>query len=186
MYMKKVLQTGEAISEYFNWNQACEEIFFKDEERFSSFYNSRFLIQSTTLAILKHREMGFSEQFHIEFWGLMQAIVIQQDSIRELYFAIMQENLDTKKLSAWNEIRQLRNMCAGHPSKKEIPKSKPITKVLYNTRISYKYFSFEQWTKDGVTHPTINIGEIIDAYSVEANKILSEIFIQLQVIYPKI
>lgn len=39
---------------------------------------------------------GFSEDPHeayLKFWGVMQAIIIQQDSICELYWAINDEKL---------------------------------------------------------------------------------------------
>ncbi len=57
---------------------------FKNEEIYSAYYISMYLIQDTYGAILAHQKKGFSEEpllAYIEFWGVMQAIVIQQDSI---------------------------------------------------------------------------------------------------------
>ena len=178
--MNELLKTRENIYKYFTNNSKCEDVFLVNEQRLSSYYNSMLLIQDTSLAVLNHREKGFSQQLHIEFWGLMQAIVIQQDSIQELHFAVTESKLDTKNILAWQKIRSFRNKCAGHPSKKDRPNSEPTTKVVFSGHINYTYFSYEEWTKDGVTHPTINLGELIDSYAIEANKKLIEIFNQLK------
>ena len=65
-------------------------------------------------------ERGFSSDpwlAYIEFWGVMQAIFIQQDAIKEIYEAVIGSKLQISKQSGWWKVREIRNLCAGHPGK---------------------------------------------------------------------
>jgi len=54
-----------------------------------------YLLQDTSESLYVHRIKGFANDPHeayIEFWGVMQAIFIQQDAISELYEAVTSKN----------------------------------------------------------------------------------------------
>ena len=76
-----------------------------------------YLMQDSTEALWTHRQRGFTEGdallAYVEFWGVMQAVIIQQDSINELHEVIVGDNLDTGQLIGWHRLRDLRNECAG-------------------------------------------------------------------------
>ena len=117
----------------------------------------------------------------------MQAIIIQQDSICELYKAVTESELDISDLTSWKELRFLRNTCAGHPAKRDRPKNKPLTKTFMGRNFGgYSKFTYEQWEKlsnksssrsplENISHPQIKLGELIDSYEKEAAKKLEEI-----------
>jgi hypothetical protein len=46
----------------------------------------------------------------------MQAIFIQQDAIKEIYEAVIGSKLHIAEQSDWSKIRDVRNLCAGHPA----------------------------------------------------------------------
>jgi hypothetical protein len=87
--MKSTIARHEAIYNNFH-ESAGPKYFFRsaNKDEFVSYYNSMYLIQDTAGAILWHSRRGFSRHpigRYLEFWGIMQAIIIQQDAIAELY-----------------------------------------------------------------------------------------------------
>jgi len=116
--MIRIGDRRQEIYDYFHNNRGCQQFFFEParEQRYAAYYTSMYLVQDTSESLLAHRLTGFSSDPHvayIEFWGVMQALIIQQDSISELYEAVTAKKLDTRALNSWQEIRTLRNSCAG-------------------------------------------------------------------------
>jgi hypothetical protein len=121
--MDKVLRAHSQIYDQFHGSKAGKDFFFQTAhaDQHAAFYTSMYLIQDTAEAIRAHMQRGFSSDplsAYLEFWGVMQALVIQQDAIKELHTAVLAAPPDTKALSAWNEIRDTRHLCAGHPAKR--------------------------------------------------------------------
>ena len=82
------------------------------------FYTSKYLIQDTAKSIGVHMATGFSGKPHaayIEFWGVMQALVIQQDAIVELHKSICEMAPVLAKASPWFDIRDLRQQVRRTP-----------------------------------------------------------------------
>jgi hypothetical protein len=124
--MLRIVNRRQEIYNYFHNNGACQQFFFDaaQEERYAAYYTSMYLVQDTSESLLDHRARGFSSDplaAYIEFWGIMQALIIQQDSISELYEAVTAAELDSRALNSWQAVRTLRNACAGHPAKKDRP-----------------------------------------------------------------
>lgn len=190
--MDKILKVRREIYDYFHSNDPCQEFFFNSsrEERYVAYYTSMYLISDATESLWVHRKKGFSKDAHeayLEFWGVMQAIIIQQDAICELYWAINDKELNWNNLVSWKSIREIRNICAGHAAKKDRPKNKPLKRTFMGRSFgNYSLFHYEQWEKpvsplksnndlDNITHPEIKLGDLIDDYSEEATNKLIEI-----------
>jgi hypothetical protein len=99
--MHRIVDRRQEIYDYFHNNDACQRFFFDaaQEERYAAYYTSMYLVQDTSESLLVHRARGFSSDSHaayIEFWGVMQALIIQQDSISELYNAVTGARLDIR------------------------------------------------------------------------------------------
>lgn len=62
---------------------------------------------------------------YLKLYGLLQAVILQQDSIRELYGIFVGENLISNSNPALENIRQFRNLTAGHPIEKRSQKGIP-------------------------------------------------------------
>lgn len=190
--MEQIAEIRKKIYDYFHGNEACQKFFFDaaQEERYAAYYTSMYLLQDTTESLFVHRKRGFSNDIHeayIEFWGIMQAIIIQQDSILELYEAVTGSKLDTKALTSWQKIRSLRNTCAGHPAKRDLPKSKPLTRTFMGRQFcEYSSLTYEKWEKPkyagssssllaNISHPKVDLGKMIDSYEKEATDIMTKI-----------
>jgi len=141
-----------------------------------------YLLQDTTESLMAHREKGFSSKpmaAYIEFWGVMQALFIQQDSISELFEAVTNSPLQTNKLTGWQSLRSFRNTCAGHPAKKDRPKSSPVSRTFMGRGFGdYSAIRYEQWqSKGGSKHPIVNLDALIDSYVRDAE---AQLFAVLQ------
>ena len=180
--MNVVLDRREEIYNYFHANKACQKYFFDSahEAEFVAYYNSMYLLQDSTESICWHRHQGFSRDSHqayLELWGILQAVIIQQDSIAEIFEVITGDELDSRSLVAWSEIRRLRNVCAGHPAKRDRPIALPLTRCFMGRMFGgYDTFTYEQWEQGGgTTHPKVKLGALFDSYAVEAESALSKI-----------
>jgi hypothetical protein len=190
--MLQISDRRDEIYNYFHQNSQCQNFFIygAHEDRYAAYYTSMNLLQDTTESLIAHRERGFSSDpliAYIEFWGVMQAIIIQQDSIKELYEAITGISLKTKELLHWQELRELRNICAGHPAKKDRPKNSPISRTFMGRNCgNYTAITYEQW--EGAcgypSHPTVPLGAMIDAYAIEAETKLTEILDSMKQQWP--
>jgi hypothetical protein len=172
----------DQIYDHFQVSQKCQDFFFLDEneDRYSGYYTSMYLIQDTTEALQAHRIRGFSSdplEAYIEVWGVLQALYIQQDAIAELYRSIADRRLNTSSITSWKELRGLRNTCAGHPARKDRPTSQPVTRTFLGRHLgTYSAFQYEQWkSPDEISHPTIDLGALIDDYETEATGVMQKI-----------
>ncbi len=173
--MQQVATQHEEIYNHFHGSTLCQQFFFAtpQKDRYAAYYTSMYLLQDTTESLMAHRTKGFSSnpfEAYIEFWGVMQALFIQQDSISELYEAVIGSALNTCNLASWQELRNLRNTCAGHPAKKELPKTSPLSRTFMGRGFgNYSAVTYEQWQSGGsINHPVVDLGALIDSYATEA------------------
>jgi len=59
--------------------------------------------------------------FILVLYGVLQAVIVNQDALNELHRVFMGGPFIPAKLSAWREIRTLRNLIAGHPARHTHP-----------------------------------------------------------------
>lgn len=173
--MLRVADRRKEIYSYFHQSSTCQKFFCAaaQEERYAAYYTSMYLLQDTTESLMAHRAQGFSSnpfEAYIEFWGVMQALFIQQDSISELHEAVTCNPLNAVNLESWQALRTLRNTCAGHPAKKDRPKASPISRTFMGRDFGgYSAVTYEQWQSgSGISHPTVQLGALIDNYTIEA------------------
>jgi hypothetical protein len=123
---------------------------------------------------------------NLEFWGVMQAINIQQDAISELHRAIVGNVPTTQSNSAWCRLRDTRHRCAGHPARRS--HGVPATQRTFMGRSfgKYDHISYELWdagTKQR-THPTFNLRHMVDDYDKEASRILCDVLTSMKSKWP--
>jgi hypothetical protein len=128
-------------------------------------------IQDTGEALLAHRSTGFHgdvRQRYIEYYGVLQAVYMQQDSIFTLYKLFgPQANLDFSLYPAWSKLRDLRNDTVGHPVGK--------LKRLNRSAISYGRVNYQYWPSEDLStlkSTDVNLARELDNYEQEAATIL--------------
>jgi hypothetical protein len=175
--MKNISTARNEIAEYWHQSRRWTKEVFASEDDFAAFYTSLFLIQDTSESVSSHMSVGFSDdpmKSYIEFWGVMQALIIQQDAIKELHSSCQNSTPQIEKNSAWLRIRELRNRCAGHPAKKTTGKAHFRSFMGRGPR-SYDHLSYEEYNSETRTsqHPQINLGILIEEYDVEGARIVA-------------
>jgi hypothetical protein len=189
--MQRIATSRDEIYNYFYGSGSCQQFFFAttQEERYAAYYTSMYLLQDTTESLMAHRAKGFSSdpfEAYIEFWGVMQALFIQQDSISELHKAVTGGHLKMSNLSSWQSLRTLRNTCTGHPAKKDQPKTSPLSRTFMGRRFgNYSAVTYEQWQSGGsISHPTVDLGALIDSYATEAESQVAAILQSMKQQWP--
>ena len=189
--MQRIATRRDEIYNYFHGNASCQQFFFAaaQDERYAAYYTSMYLLQDTTESLMAHRAKGFSSdpfEAYIEFWGVMQALFIQQDSMSELHEAVTGGTLDTINLSSWQSLRTLRNTCAGHPAKKDRPKTSLLSRTLMGRGFGdYSAVTYEQWQSgSSISHPTVDLGALIDSYATEAESQLAVVLQSMKQQWP--
>lgn len=191
--MDGIARRREDIYNYFHANAACQQ-YFSDhahESEYAAYYTSMYLLQDSTESLWAHRKRGFSDDpqvAYLEFWGIMQAVIIQQDALAEIYSVIVKQPFSARQkgLVAWLEIRELRNVCAGHPAKKDKPNKTPIIRSFMGRNFGgYQGLTYERWEQNvGTTHPTVSLGTLLDAYAKEVEEQLSALLSALMARWP--
>ena len=146
---------------------------FATQDRYQAFCVAKDQLQDTSEALLHHRRVGFGNPVttcYLELWGILQAVAIQQDAIKEMRYALT-GNREIKRLGpAWKKMRDLRNLFAGHPTFNgrssdagEIRRS-----VIARQQMSYTRIRVTILCHSSRSHETLAIGRLLDEYDTEA------------------
>jgi len=186
----QILAARQRIYDEFQ-RSAGPRFFFKagNNDRFAAYYTSMFLIADTGESLMAHRQEDFSSDpyaSYLEFWGVMQAIIIQQDSIRELHKAIIATSLVIPRPSAWWQLRELRIQSAGHPANRSRGVRAPQRTFMGRMPRSYSHVQYELWDAHTgkTTHPTVDLGQILDNYDLQASGFLAGILQSMRAQWP--
>ena len=187
----QVLTTRSAIYDQFHGSSAGPAFFFKPENKntFAAYYTAMYLIQDTGESIMTHMTKGFSAspmQAYIEFWGVMQALAIQQDAISELHLAVLGLPLKVPTGSAWHDLRETRHACAGHPANRSRRLPAPQRTFMGRDFGNYDSVMYELYDANTgqITHPRFNLKRMIDLYSVEAEAALRNVLSVMKARWP--
>ena len=175
--MNQVSNIRQQIADHWQARLPPMGALFANDDAFAAFYTGKYLIQDTAESISAHMSAGFSKNpyaAYIEFWGVMQALIIQQDAIVELHKSICGIGPVLAKPSPWYALRELRNRCAGHPANKSVNGS-TLRSFMGRTFGCYEEIVYEQYdaATAKTTHPKINLRKLIDEYDGQAASILS-------------
>jgi hypothetical protein len=116
----------------------------QDKALFYQLCSSLDIIEDTEDAIAAYTEEDFGQDkslLYLAVYGLLQAIYVQQDAVINLCEALGIKD-DIHNYPKLNEIREIRNDTAGHPTKRDRKKGKPN---------SYHHISHITLNKSGFT-----------------------------------
>ena len=187
----KLLDVRSEIYDQFDRSSVGPDYFFlpENEDSHAAYYTSMYLIQDTGESVMAHMNKGFSSNAmsaYLEFWGVMQAISIQQDAICELHKAVIGRVPSVQSSWSWSKLRETRHRLAGHPAKRT--HGVPGTQRAFMGRSfgSYEDIRYELWDASTrqITHPTINLRQMIIDYDKEASTILSNVLSDMKSRWP--
>lgn len=183
--MDRLLNLRQDIYDHFHSSTIRSDLFLApgNRDRFAQYETAMLLIQDTGEALWTHMRRDFSTSpmaAYIEFWGVMQAVIIQQDALLELAAALGAPKPSTG--SAWKAIRDFRNVLSGHPAnktsgRKPLGAKSTLRAFMGRQQKSYHGLTYELWDAcaERIIHPHVNLGAMIAAYEAEAADHLAEI-----------
>ena len=150
---------------------------FTTNDQYFAFCAAKDWIQDTGEVLMLHRKQGFSQQPHsayLEFWGILQAVFIQQDAIIELEYSFTGKRLKDKKTQcpAWHEVRELRNLAVGHPTNKRGGKRS----VTGRQGKSYKNVPLTVYSNGDADTKDLDLGSLLDRYDAEASTLMQSVY----------
>jgi hypothetical protein len=187
----KLLEARSKIYDQFHRSSAGPAHFFlpKNADKYAAYYTSMNLIQDTGEAIMTHMNADFSHdpmRAYIEFWGVMPAIYIQQDAIAQIHQAVVENSLFNPETSFWITLRDMRNLCAGHPANRTHNVPAPQRTFIGRSFGNYASIKYEVW--DAGTGETtcriFNLRQMIDDYDVEAAIVLETVLSSMKSKWP--
>src|SRR6266404_3083855 len=164
--MNRILAVRSAIYDQFHGSSALSVIGQRGDD-FAAYYTSMYLIQDTGEAVHQHMANDFSaDPWHayLEFWGVMQAIIIQQDAILELHRVVVGSVPTINPSSAWFRLRDTRNICAGHPARRSYGVAGTQRAFMGRSFGNYDRVTYELWDANmpNPTHPSFNLRHMIE------------------------
>lgn len=161
---------------------------FATKDHYTAFCAAKDWLQDTAEALDAHIFDDFSSdalKAYIEFWGILQAVFVQQDAIKELGYSLTGTRLlcpEPTKGSAWHQLRDLRNLAVGHPTARgagrdtDPPKQRCVSSRETKT---YKKITMSIYHNGLVDHPTINLGTMIQDYRNETELYMRQLYCRL-------
>lgn len=189
--MKRLLEIRDSIYDQFHNSSADEKYFSLPEnaDAYAAYYTSMYLIQDTGEAVWDHMERDFSIDplpAYLEFWGVMQAITIQQNAICEIHKSVVRCSPFIQQESSWLQLRDVRNYSAGHPAKRS--HGVPATQRTFMGRRFGKYnqINCEMWdAQKGIpTYLSFDLGQLIHDYDIEASTFLKTVLSTMKTKWP--
>lgn len=182
--MNKFANLIENIREIFEHKKPSDEPFNNDLDKWNLFCVAMDTLEDTYLVLEFYENSQLSNnegEKYLKLYGLLQAMFLQQDSIRNLYKILLGTfPKNNSNLLGWNRIRELRNLTVGHPLEK---KDKSGVKRCYISRvtISKQGFQYLIWDRDKQKGSFVNanLEKALSQYKKEAVKILDKIYLKL-------
>lgn len=128
------------------------------------------VLEDTALALDNYEIQGIGNddgEKYLRLYGILQAIVLQEDSIRHLYKIFTEQTLKPDMSTAWQKIREVRNLSVGHPVEADFNK-----KHCFISRVSINPSGFRMcfWDKENQENEFQDIGlqTLYEDYKSEA------------------
>jgi hypothetical protein len=107
---------------------------------------------------------------YLRLYGVLQALLLNQDAIANLHLCLIGKKFIWKKESAWNRVRRLRVCIAGHPHDADQEGPSFLSRPALGPR-GFSYHSYMNHKE--MKAEDIDLDLIIDEYFAEASEVLS-------------
>ena len=179
--MKHILTLAAKIRDRVNAARLYATKFRHDPDHWNVLCISMDTLEDTALALGEFESAGLGQtdaQKYLTLYGALQAVFLQQDSIRSLCETLVGEltNLGLP-LHGWKEMRELRNLSIAHPIEM---KRHGQTRRCFICRISISPEGFDLLIWDVSRHQTkaqhVELQRVYCEYKKEAIAVLETIY----------
>ena len=179
--MKRISKLSETIRAYtYEWNTGMYVQQYKSKpDKWNETCVAMDVLDDTCMALENYERAGLGSENgeqYIRLYGSLQGIFLQQDSIRRLYEAFTENQLNPSSDSAWVAIRDLRNLTVGHPIERTNGhgvRRCSISRVMINTH----GFQLRVWDKQKnvAKIETVDLRSLYERYKSEGITYLKDI-----------
>ena len=177
--MKRILSLEQQIRDYVNGANLYDRHFKAHLDEWNALCVAMDTLGDSCLALGYYEASGIGKEDsekYLKLYGLLQAIFLQQDSIRQLNRVFLGSDLQSDSDSAWKKIRDLRNLTVGHPIEK---REKAGTKRCFISRVTIRTGGFQLliWNSDKEQNEfeDVDLQSLYKQYKLEAVKHLESI-----------
>jgi len=175
--VEKVLAAREKIYNHIQNSSVCHWSDSATHDQYVTYCVAKDTIQDTAETLLVHRRNGFAADIcerYVEYYGVLQAVYMQQEAICALYRLFIGTNLEVAASPCWQQVRNLRNETAGHPVGRK--------RFLNRNAIGYDRVNY-LWWPEGSRYPKsedVALAALIDGYTTEAASILERLHLTIE------
>lgn len=114
----------------------------------------------------------------LNLYALLQSLFVSIDSLYALAYALTKSKnfININKNEDLRKLKYIRNDVVGHPSNRTYNSKELAYCILNDTSVSKYSFSYNIYFNDNIEKVDIDLSSIIDAYYIECNNLLEEIF----------
>ena len=179
--MRRISTLEHKIRGYVN-NANLFDRYFDDrpDDEWKALCVSMNILGDTCLALEYYEASGIGDDYgekYLKLYGVLQAIILQQDSICQIYRIFLGSVLQPGSDPAWKRIRNLRNLTVRHPVEKN---DKNGNKRCFISRVSIENDSFQVmiWNKDKEQKEfeDINLTTLYEEYKTGTVEYLKSIY----------
>jgi hypothetical protein len=177
--MERISGLAYSVRYYVNDAKLCDTRFKTRPDEWYALCVAMDTLEDSCLALQYYEASGIGDEYgerYLKLYGLLQAVFLQQDSIRQLYRTFVGTHLESDSHSAWMRIRDLRNLTVGHPIEK---RDKTGTKRCFISRVTIETdeFRLRVWNKDEGRYEfeDVDLKHLYESYKSEAIEHLEEV-----------
>jgi len=178
--MKRISKITNDISELFQPNHQLYKFYNNEPQKFNLACASKDLLEDTCLALENYEKTEFTSDYgdrYLKIHGFLQVVVLQQNSVSELYKIFVNDKFKISCCNELQKIRDIRNSITGHPLNY---KNKSGSRTTTITRVTIEKYSIDLVeTKipelNGISTKHIELGKLYDFHKSKIIELLSEI-----------
>ena len=178
--MRRISALEHQVRDFVNNANLYEKYFKSRLDEWNALCVAMDILGDTCVALEYYEDSGMGDtdgEKYLKLYGLLQAIFLQQDSIRQLYRILLGKDLQPDSNSEWDKVRDLRNLTVGHPIAK---KDKAGTKRCFISRATIRSGSFQLlvWDKEKeqIGFEDVDLESLYEKYKSEAVILLTNIY----------
>jgi len=179
--MRRISDLEHKIRGYVNNANLLDRYFDgRPDDEWMALCVSMNTLGDTCQALEYYEDYGLGDEYgekYLKLYGLLQAIVLQQNSISQIHQIFLGIKLSPKSNSAWTKIRDLRNLTVGHPLEKKHKKSEIKRCFISRVTIQNNGFQLMIWNKkqEQKDFPKVKLETLYEEYKTDAVEYLHNI-----------
>jgi hypothetical protein len=177
--MKRISGLEQDIRSKVNNCGLYDRFYKNDLDAWNALCVAMDTLGDTCSALDEYEASGFGKNLgeqYLRMYGFFQSIFLQQDSIRQLHNTFVHSDLRTNAESAWQQLRDIRNLTVGHPIEKN-SRGEIERCFISQTMIKSGSLQLLVWVKSENTDriQDVDIASLYGEYKSEAISYLDEV-----------